>query len=121
MTSPTQRTLKRLKDEGYIAYVTEKWIPQTRRRIDAFNFGDVLAAKPGCIMLVQTTSGSNNLPIRVNKILETCAEAAETWILAGGRIIVEAWVKYKKPVNRKYWRSRIVEIVLTASGLEAVS
>jgi hypothetical protein len=42
--SPTARSLKKLRKEGWTASVVEKWIPQVKRRRDCFGF-DVLACK----------------------------------------------------------------------------
>ena len=71
--SPTQRSLKMLRDEGWIVSVTEHWLvipghPGGGIRKDLFGFGDLLALKDGePPMIVQTTSGANTAA-RLTKI-----------------------------------------------------
>lgn len=67
--SPTTRSLKYLRDQGYLSQVVEKWIPQAGKRVDLFGFIDILALKGGEVLGVQTTSASN-LSARVKKIQE---------------------------------------------------
>jgi hypothetical protein len=115
VTSPTQRTLAECRRRGWTACVVEKWVEQTRRRVDAFGFGDVLVAAAGGPMLIQATSGANGAS-RVAKITGECAEAARAWLASGGQIEVWAWRKYAKPVDRKYWRAFTTPITLADFG-----
>lgn len=76
--SMTERTLTELRRRGFIPKVVEKWIPQTKRRVDCFS-ADILAAfdpeseeadpmySGPRILLVQSTS-SGNLAKRMTKI-----------------------------------------------------
>ncbi len=58
--SPTQRTLKWLRDAGYLAEVVEKWNVHARIRQDLFGAIDIVASSPECPILgVQCTSDSN--------------------------------------------------------------
>src|SRR3546814_2519291 len=57
--SPTARTLAKLRADGWLAWVVEKWIPQTRKRSDLFGFIDILALRDGEVLAVQATSRSN--------------------------------------------------------------
>ena len=101
--TPTQRSLRYFRDMGYTCQVVEQWNSHTKTRRDLFGFGDILAVKPGCILLVQTTSGSNGAA-RVSKIIGECGDAAKTWLAAGGEIECHAWRKlasYKKDGTRK--------------------
>jgi hypothetical protein len=88
--SPTQRTLKRLRDAGYLAYVVERWIPGAKIRSDLFGFVDVLALRDGEILGVQTTTGSN-VNARIAKITEH--ENVAVVRKAGIRIEVDGWRK----------------------------
>lgn len=50
-TNATQRSLKELRENGWIAHVVEKWInipnaPGGGKRIDVWGFGDILACRP---------------------------------------------------------------------------
>lgn len=68
-TSPTQRSLKLLRDDGYYAEIVEHWNTFSRRRNDMFGFADIFCIheKTGDTKVVQTTSASN-MSARINKI-----------------------------------------------------
>ncbi|HUT57217.1 MAG TPA: hypothetical protein VNA25_05015 [Phycisphaerae bacterium] len=110
--SPTSRSLKLLRDQGYHAYVVEKWVPQARKRIDVGGFGDILAWKPNHgVLLVQTTT-SGHLAERRTKIQTQCNEAARTWLQScqGAEIHLHGWSKKGAAGTRKTWQCR-VEVV----------
>lgn len=114
--SPTQRSLKLLRDEGYTAQVVERWNPHARVRQDLFGVIDIVAIKAldtdtTSIVGVQTTSKSN-MAARITKIKES-AEAA-LWSSAGGLMLVHGWAKNKS----KRWEVRIVWMRYDAKTLE---
>lgn len=90
MSSPTQRSLKYLRGEGYLADVVEKWIPGANIRRDLFGFIDILAIREAEIVGVQATSGGN-VSARVSKIAEHDNVGAVR--KAGIRIVVHGWRK----------------------------
>lgn len=90
MSSPTARTLAKLRKEGWFPWVVEKWIPQARKRSDLFGFIDVLALRDGEVLAVQSTSGSN-VSSRVKKIAEH--ENVAMVRAAGWIIHVHGWAK----------------------------
>lgn len=94
-TSPTQRSLAKLRKEGYEADVVERYNCFTRKRHDLFNFGDIFAfhSDDRIFLIVQTTSASNQSS-RLRKILDS--DIARQWILSGGEIEVHGWRKVKK-------------------------
>ncbi len=51
--SPTQRSLKHLREAGYLCQVTEHWNQWARVRQDLFGFIDILAIRDGEILAVQ--------------------------------------------------------------------
>jgi hypothetical protein len=113
--SPTARTLKHLKARGCIADVAERWIaipghPGGGKRRDLFGFIDIVCVG-AWIEGIQCTSAANAAN-RVTKIKTECREAATDWLQAGGRISVWGWRKYKKRLDGRYWRPRIVELTL---------
>lgn len=55
----------------------------TRRRVDLYNFGDIIAIGNGEIAIVQVTS-RNNLSSRRQKILDN--PHAHAWVMNGGTI-----------------------------------
>jgi len=91
--SPTTRSLKYLRDQGYLAWVVEKWIPRANIRSDLFGFIDILCLKGGEILGVQTTT-SSNMSARLKKIAdhENVGAVRE----AGIAIHVHGWRKNSK-------------------------
>ena len=99
--SPVQRSLAKLRSEGWTAAITERWNQYARVRQDLFGFVDVLCIAPGRgFLAVQTTSGSNAAS-RVAKI--RAEPRAEIWIASGGKIVVHAWAKRGPRGKRKLW------------------
>ncbi len=117
MASPTSRTLSHLRAQGYMAGVVEFWNPHTNTRRDLFGFLDVVAVREGEVLGVQATSTGG--ASRVNKILNDCTGDAILWLEAGTHLQVIGWKKYKKAVNRKWWRPRIWDITLVGGELVA--
>lgn len=103
MTSPTQRTLARLKKENYdLVAITERWNPFAKIRQDLFGCIDILAIKDGDTVAIQVTSYSN-VSARVKKITESVALGPLR--KANWTILVEGW--HKKDGR---WVSRIVDL-----------
>ena len=101
-TSPTKRTLAMLRKLGMTAAITEHWNQFSRRRIDLFNFCDILALLPQGILFVQCTTSANQAA-RVTKITTECRQAALAALEAGGKIEVWGWSKRGPRGKRKLW------------------
>jgi hypothetical protein len=102
MTSPLQRSLQSLREQGYRCAIVEHWNPHARCRQDMFNVLDIVALRNHETLGVQTTSASN-VSARIKKIND--AEALGDLRRAGWRLEVHGWRKVK---NR--WTCRIVVI-----------
>lgn len=109
MNSPTQRSLKKLRDEGWRCFVCERWNPFAKVRQDAFGFGDILAFRGHITCLVQTTSASN-VSARIRKILDI-PEAHEWAAGAAREIVVHGWGKKGKRGETKKWECRVVPVL----------
>jgi hypothetical protein len=106
--TPTQRSLAKLRSEGFLVAVVEHWNSFVRRRQDLFGFADLLAVRGDLALLVQTTTGSN-AAARVEKIRE-CA-AAQYWLASPNRkITVHGWSKRGERGKRKLWTCREIQI-----------
>jgi hypothetical protein len=88
--SPTQLTLRHLREQGYTAEVVERWNPHARIRQDLFGVVDVLALRGEETLAVQTTS-AGNVSARVRKIAES--EHISAMREAGWRFHVHGWAK----------------------------
>jgi hypothetical protein len=102
LTSPTQRTLARLRALGYTAAVVERWNPHARVRQDFLGFADVLAVRPGelGVLAVQATTRRNQAA-RLAKVLTV--PALEAWLACGNRCEVWGWAKVGARGRRKLW------------------
>lgn len=88
--SPTQRSLKLLREQGYRVAVVEHWNQFARIRQDLFGCIDLLALRDGVTLAVQTTT-SEHYAERVAKV--RAADAYPDMVAAGWQIVVHGWVK----------------------------
>ena len=109
MTSPTQHSLKALRDSGWLCEVVEHFNSFTKRRNDLFRYADILCVRPGETMAVQTTSAPN-LSARVAKIL--AEPNVVTCLKAGWRIEAHGWKKCGPRGKRKTWQCTVRKITL---------
>ena len=90
MSTPTQRSLKYMRDQGYYAEVVERYNSFTKRRNDFAGFIDILCLGDGDIVGVQTTSYSN-MSARAKKIREH--ENYPIVLRSGIKVVVHGWRK----------------------------
>jgi hypothetical protein len=101
MSSPTQRSLELLRNEGYTAQVVEKWVqyPPPGHRVDLFGFVDIIAVHPfEGTLAVQACSGAGGaMAERRRKLTEDPIVAPRVAIckMAGWKIELMGWVKRK--------------------------
>lgn len=88
-TSPTQRSLKHMRELGYTCAIVEHWNAFVRRKQDLYGFIDVLCVKGDDIVGIQTTTG-DNAAARVTKITE---HENYPLICKAIRIVVHGWRK----------------------------
>lgn len=100
--SPTQRSLKLMRDDGYLCAITEHWNHFAKIRQDLFGFIDILAISSWEIVGIQTTSYSN-MSARAKKILaHTNFPAVRA---SGMHIVVHGWKK-----NGGHWECKTKEL-----------
>lgn len=115
-TSPTQRSLKLLRDLGWHAQVVERWNPHAFIRQDLYGWIDIIAVHPTFgILGVQTTTG-DHLAHRIQKASGNAALVA--WVVAGGKLCAHGWRKLK---NRWSVDTRPVGIQEIAGSLPIVA
>uniref|UniRef100_A0A6M3LKN7 Uncharacterized protein n=1 Tax=viral metagenome TaxID=1070528 RepID=A0A6M3LKN7_9ZZZZ len=135
--SPTQRTLAALREQGMNATVAEKWVSfhsddndhsrkkkkPTGIRVDFFGIIDVVGLTPETTLGVQCCAGSG-YSAHWHKLTEENAKNTKDWLACPSRKLeIYAWrkVKLKRGGKAMRWSARIVEIVLTDNGFEAVT
>ena len=107
MTTPTARTLQYLRERGWRVWITEKFNHHTKQRIDLWNFGDVIAFKGACVLIVQATS-QPHLAERQAKIDQN--EIAREWRAEANRLVwCMGWRKLKGR-GRRQWFACIREL-----------
>jgi hypothetical protein len=90
--SPTQKSLKFMRDKGYQSAVVERWNAFAGIRQDLFGWIDLVCVHPEKtgVVGVQTTTGKN-VAARLEKARGNGALVA--WLLAGGKLYVHGWRK----------------------------
>ena len=113
-TSPTQRSLKLLRDQGWTVEVVERWNAYTKTRKDLFGCIDLVALRHGELAGIQTTAGPGSA--RIAKI--KAEPRMVKWLEAGGTLYVHGWRKvttYKANGKRalvKKWGCRVIKLTL---------
>lgn len=117
--TPTTRSIALLESQGYVVEKTEYRHKFSRVTFDLFGFCDLLAVRPGEVLMVQTTSGSSktsggNTSARVKKIQTECREKAIACLKAGAKIVVHGWSQ-----KAEGWTCRSVSLRLNGEEIEA--
>lgn len=107
--SPCQRSLKKLRSDGWTCAITEHWNPYSKTRSDLFGFCDILCFKDEVTLAVQTTSG-DNVSHRLEKIMGI--PAAKAWATGSifRQITIHGWRKVGPRGKRKVWECREVPV-----------
>ena len=102
--TPTQLSLRLLRENGYTCQIVEIWNPHARIRQDLFGIIDVLGLKGPETIAVQTTS-VGNVSARVRKMNES--PMLDVLRAAGWLVVVHGWAK-----ERNRWTLKR-EVMLT--------
>jgi len=111
--STLARSLKLLRDEGWIAAKVEHWNPFAKIRQDLFGFIDIVALsmstdyEDGQICGIQVVN--THLPEHITKIREN--KAAQAWIACGAGIIIHNW-KQRSKNKIKRWECEVIEVTM---------
>ena len=114
--SPTQRTLKLLREQGYRAAVVERWLAYAGKfgkRQDLFGIIDVLAISDILTLGVQVCSGSASGHLK--KLTLEKNQECHDWLSHPDRILeIWAWRKLLKKHGgkAKIWVPKIVRVTL---------
>ena len=117
--TPTARTLKLLREQGYTAEVVEHWIPYRRIRRDLWGL-DIVALHPEDpgVLGVQCTTTSN-LAARRHKL--AALPAIHLWLATGNQVALVGWRKRKVKRGGKAYKWEPTWQDLTADALGAAS
>jgi hypothetical protein len=117
VSTPTARTLARLRELGYRADVVERRLPRCFITRDLFGCIDVVAVRPGEVLGVQCTSASH-LAARLRKA--RAAPGLRAWLAAGAHFEVWGWAKRRPRGRRKVWCVRRVALATGGTGPDAL-
>lgn len=114
--SPTQRTLRALRQQGRICGIVERFTRQAGpfgMKQDLLGFIDLIALDPSRGIVGVQCCGTD-FKAHIEKILGECADLAQEWIKSGGAIEVWGWrkIKLKRGGKAMVWKPRIREITL---------
>jgi len=101
--SPTQRTLKHLRDQGWTAVVVASWNAFSKTRRDVWT-ADILAYRDGNVLLVNATDATS-----VSKRLAKAQASPEAQGWCGGELrrcgfAVMGWKKGVRGPDALVWR-----------------
>lgn len=118
--TPTERSLRHLRESGWTVQKVEYWNSFCKRRVDVFHFGDLLACRPdGKPTLLQVTSGTN-VSARIQKAKEHSGPLI-VWLLSGGALLVHGWAKRGPRGEPKRWTLREVSISVSDFSAEVTA
>lgn len=113
-SSPTQRTLKLYRDNGFVCQVVERWCQYSRRRIDLFGVIDIAvldtSANPWDGVLGLQACAGDSHAARRTKIL--ASPEAKLWLMRKNRLQIVSWAKRGPRGQVKRWTHRVEEITL---------
>lgn len=119
--SPTQRTLRELRDQGRVCGIVERFnahVGPHGIRQDFLGIIDLISLDPERgIVGVQCCGGSGFASHR-RKIVEENNQATYEWLRCGGKLEIWAWrkVKVKRGGKAERWSPRVAEITLDDIG-----
>lgn len=116
--TPTQRTLRSLRQQGMIVDTCERWIPNPKHpgggfRKDLFGFVDIIALGPYGIVGIQ--SCGQDFKSHYEKLTNSdTTEYVIEWLKAGAYLQLWGWRKIKRKRGGKamVWSPRIKKITL---------
>lgn len=121
--SPTQRTLRELRQQGRVCGIVERWIPRPGRahgvRVDLFGIIDIIALDPER-GVVGVQSCGQAFAEHERKFFEERAQECIDWLATPGTVL-ELWgwrkVKVKRGGKAMVWRPRIRTFTLQDFGV----
>jgi len=110
-SSPTQRSLALMREQGYVADIAESYNAFIKKRKDLYKFIDLVGLHPKHkgVLAVQTTSGSN-IQARVKKA--EGLPAYHLWLACGNPVEFHGWRKLlkKKGGKQKIWVPKVIRV-----------
>lgn len=100
MSSPTARTLERLRKEGWTCAIVEKVVPHTFIKQDLFGCIDILAMKDSMLLAIQATVTAS-ISARAKK--SSSLPALWSWLATHNLFEIWGWSKMGERGKAKRW------------------
>ena len=112
--SPTQRTLRYLREQGHVAAIVEKWNPHVGIRQDLFGFIDIIALDPEKGVIGVQSTGQDFAGHYRKLTTERYQEVSDWLKTPGTSLLLIGWrkLKVKRGGKAMRWSPRIQEITL---------
>jgi len=114
--SRVQRSMKKMRDEGYTCRVVEHWNPYAHIRQDLFGIIDILCIKKGEPVIGLQVTDMGGLPEHRRKAFDS--SILPTWLGTGSRFVLHGWDKRSKRnkdnkiLKMKTWQVKEEDITL---------
>ncbi len=120
-TSPVQRTMRHLREQGARVWIVEHYNPYVGMhgvRVDLFNIIDILALDPSGVLGIQAC-GADFKKHYEKLTIEHCQESLDWLKTPGTKLFIYSWrkLKLKRGGIAMRWAARVVEITLKDFGL----
>ena len=114
-TKSIQRSLKLIKEYGWIYEITEHWNHYTQKRTDLFGFSDILCLDGSRTLAIQATGpdvASHRHKIKENPYVLP-------WLQAGNEFQMWSWRKLKKVRGKKatYWNCKVSDVLIVSGEI----
>lgn len=118
--TPTQRTLKLMREQGRICWILEKWNPYAGIRQDVGGFLDLLCIDP-VDGIVGVQSCGQSFSAHVKKMTEERNENMYEW-LKHAKVELVGWrrVKLKRGGKAERWMPRIADFYIENGNVVCV-
>lgn len=116
--SPTQRTMRHLREEGNICAVVEKWnqyVGPHGIRQDLLGIIDIIVLDPVRGFVGIQACGGSGFSAHYKKLTQENAESSIAWLSTpGGRLEIWSWrkVKLQRGGVAIRWQPRVVELTM---------
>lgn len=109
--TPTERSLKYLRKQGYRVAITEHWNAFARVRQDLFGFIDLMAVYPDVKPLAVQTTTKGNLQARIDKAL--ALPSCVACLRGGMRLEFHGWDGPELTVQEIVWdkKSQTLKVI----------
>ena len=120
-TKSVQRSLKKLREDGWTGHVVERYNPFAHKRQDFGGFADILAYKSGetGVLAIQACSDNGgDVSAHTHKLLPL--ETVRTWVLSHNRLEIWGWGLRGERGKRKVWTLRVIPITIESLATAAL-